>query len=264
MIGARARRRRSPRRGDRCDARRAIDRHSHQVRAGRPQHRDLRLSRRRPASGAGAAIGRRRLFTTRWATYLAEAMQAPADRALGPVQWATRATSSGAADVASSSSDRGPPTSPGRTSATRSRRAAFRRWRCLEPAAASTRRRSHPPSAEFPPAAKPIIARQASRQARAIQLRRPLGDDRSDGDLAVIAWGSLTGTTREAIRRAARDGVEASLLAPRPVPHPARAARRCACRQATHPRRRAEPRRAVPPLPEGPLRPAIRGSTARA
>jgi len=35
------------------------------------------------------------------------------------------------------------------------------------------------------------------------------------GDLAVITWGSLTGTVREAIALAARDGVEATLLAPR-------------------------------------------------
>lgn len=35
------------------------------------------------------------------------------------------------------------------------------------------------------------------------------------GDLAVITWGSLTGTVREAIASAARDGVAASLIAPR-------------------------------------------------
>ena len=35
------------------------------------------------------------------------------------------------------------------------------------------------------------------------------------GDLALITWGSLTGTAREAIGRAADDGVETSLLAPR-------------------------------------------------
>jgi 2-oxoglutarate/2-oxoacid ferredoxin oxidoreductase subunit alpha len=35
------------------------------------------------------------------------------------------------------------------------------------------------------------------------------------GDLAVVTWGSLTGAVREAIGRAARDGVEASLFAPR-------------------------------------------------
>ena len=35
------------------------------------------------------------------------------------------------------------------------------------------------------------------------------------GDLAVITWGSLTGAVREAIGRAAHNGVEASLLAPR-------------------------------------------------
>ena len=34
------------------------------------------------------------------------------------------------------------------------------------------------------------------------------------GDLAVITWGSLTGAAREGIEHAARDGVEASLLAP--------------------------------------------------
>ena len=35
------------------------------------------------------------------------------------------------------------------------------------------------------------------------------------GDLAVVTWGSLTGAVREAIRRAARDGVQVSLIAPR-------------------------------------------------
>jgi 2-oxoglutarate ferredoxin oxidoreductase subunit alpha len=36
-----------------------------------------------------------------------------------------------------------------------------------------------------------------------------------DGALAVIAWGSLTGTVREAIARAAQDGVAVRLVAPR-------------------------------------------------
>jgi 2-oxoglutarate ferredoxin oxidoreductase subunit alpha len=36
-----------------------------------------------------------------------------------------------------------------------------------------------------------------------------------DGDLAVLTWGSLTGTVREAIERAAQDGVAVSLVAPR-------------------------------------------------
>ncbi len=36
-----------------------------------------------------------------------------------------------------------------------------------------------------------------------------------DGDLAVIAWGSVTGAVREAIGRAAADGIEVSLIAPR-------------------------------------------------
>jgi 2-oxoglutarate ferredoxin oxidoreductase subunit alpha len=35
------------------------------------------------------------------------------------------------------------------------------------------------------------------------------------GDLAVITWGSLAGAVREAIARAAQDGVDAALLAPR-------------------------------------------------
>jgi 2-oxoglutarate ferredoxin oxidoreductase subunit alpha len=36
-----------------------------------------------------------------------------------------------------------------------------------------------------------------------------------DGDIAVITWGSLTGAVREAIGRAAQDGVAATLIAPR-------------------------------------------------
>jgi 2-oxoglutarate ferredoxin oxidoreductase subunit alpha len=35
------------------------------------------------------------------------------------------------------------------------------------------------------------------------------------GDLAVVTWGSLTGTAREAIARAKADGVDATLIAPR-------------------------------------------------
>jgi len=35
------------------------------------------------------------------------------------------------------------------------------------------------------------------------------------GELAVITWGSLAGPVREAIGRAARDGIEATLVAPR-------------------------------------------------
>jgi 2-oxoglutarate ferredoxin oxidoreductase subunit alpha len=36
-----------------------------------------------------------------------------------------------------------------------------------------------------------------------------------DGDVAVVTWGSLTGAAREGIARATEDGIEASLLAPR-------------------------------------------------
>jgi 2-oxoglutarate ferredoxin oxidoreductase subunit alpha len=36
-----------------------------------------------------------------------------------------------------------------------------------------------------------------------------------DAELAIITWGSLTGAAREAIGRAAREGVDASLIAPR-------------------------------------------------
>ena len=45
---------------------------------GRLQYCGLRLSRRRTAFGSGAAIDRDCLFTTQWATYLAEALQSPA------------------------------------------------------------------------------------------------------------------------------------------------------------------------------------------
>jgi 2-oxoglutarate ferredoxin oxidoreductase subunit alpha len=36
-----------------------------------------------------------------------------------------------------------------------------------------------------------------------------------EGDLAVVTWGSLTGTAREAIARAQADGIDATLIAPR-------------------------------------------------
>ena len=159
------------------------------------------------------------LFTTQWATYLAEAMQAPAivlsDQFIGQA----RAAIERPADVAFI----------GQRSRAADIAGAYKRYAIaaggVSPMALPGTRGGQYTADGLTHTERGIpTSGEADHRAQLDKRRDKLeqfnyGDHwatiEGDGDLAVIAWGSLTGTTREAIRRAARDGVEASLLAPR-------------------------------------------------
>ena len=181
---ARARHRRgNSGRRHRRHARRTVDRHSHQVRAGRPEYRHLRHARRRTASGVGAAIGRRLRVHD----------------AMGDV---SRGSPAGAGDR---------PVRPVHGSVARGHRTAGRcrlhrrtgrchrycrrflqaprhdgERRVADGDSGNARRpiygrRSHPFRARHPDQRRRRPsgpARQAARQARPLQLRRPLGEHR--------------------------------------------------------------------------------------
>jgi 2-oxoglutarate ferredoxin oxidoreductase subunit alpha len=159
------------------------------------------------------------LFTTQWATYLAEAMQAPAivlsDQFIGQA----RAAIERPADVAFI----------GQRSRAADIAGAYKRYAIaaggVSPMALPGTRGGQYTADGLTHTERGIpTSGEADHRAQLDKRRDKLehfnyGDHwatiEGDGDLAVIAWGSLTGTTREAIGRAARDGVEASLLAPR-------------------------------------------------
>ena len=123
-------RRRSSRRPHRRDARRAVDRNPHQVGTGRPQHRGVRISRRRPTSRGGAAVGGRLPFHHPVGDVSRRGAADARDRAVGPVHRASagrdRATGGGRLHR---TRDARLPSSPAPTNATRSRPTAFHRWR---------------------------------------------------------------------------------------------------------------------------------------
>ena len=159
------------------------------------------------------------LFTTQWATYLAEAMQAPAivlsDQFIGQA----RAAIERPADVAFI----------GQRLKASDIASAYRRYALAANgvsamAVPGTRggqytadglthtERGTPTSSEADHSA------QLDKRHQKLE-RFNFGDHwataEGAGDLAVITWGSLTGTAREAIGLAAQDGVQASLFAPR-------------------------------------------------
>ena len=82
-------------------------------------------------------------------------------------------------------------------------------------------------------------------------------DIEGEGELAVITFGSVTAAVREAVARAAAQGVEgAADRAPAAGPGAAGGDGGRAHRRLARPRRRAEPRRPAVPLPALRLRPA--------
>jgi 2-oxoglutarate ferredoxin oxidoreductase subunit alpha len=161
------------------------------------------------------------LFTTQWATYLAEALQAPAivlsDQFIGQARTAierpadvafigqrARATAAGAeskyrryAATMSGVSAMALPGTPG----------------CQYTADGLTHtERGIPTSSAADHAAQ--LDKRSDKLAR-FNYGNLWATLEGVGDVAVVTWGSLTGAAREAIARAKTDGVEASLLAPR-------------------------------------------------
>jgi 2-oxoglutarate ferredoxin oxidoreductase subunit alpha len=162
------------------------------------------------------------LFTTQWAAYLAEALQTPAivlsDQFIGQA----RAAIGRPADVAfvgqrCTASDIG------------SAAGAYRRY-AIAGSGVSPMALPGTPGGQYtadglthnergvPTSAASDHEAQLDKRQHKLE-RFAYGDHwatiEGDGDLAVVTWGSLTGVAREAIGRVNRDGVEASLLAPR-------------------------------------------------
>jgi 2-oxoglutarate ferredoxin oxidoreductase subunit alpha len=161
------------------------------------------------------------LFTTQWATYLAEALQVPAivlsDQFIGQA----RAAIDRPADVAFIGQ---------RTQATAAGADSNYRRYAATTSGVSAMALPGTPGCQYTAdglthTERGIPTSSAADHAAQLHKRRDklarfdYGDHWATvegvGDVAVITWGSLTGAAREAIARAKADGVEANLLAPR-------------------------------------------------
>ena len=161
------------------------------------------------------------LFTTQWATYLSEALQAPtvvlSDQFIGQARAAierpcdvafigqrTRATAADAdgkykryATTASGVSAMALPGTPG----------------CQYTADGLTHTERGIPTSSAADHAAQLDKRRD--KLASFDYGDHWATIEGAGDVAVVTWGSLTGAAREAIARAKTDGFEASLLAPR-------------------------------------------------
>jgi 2-oxoglutarate ferredoxin oxidoreductase subunit alpha len=161
------------------------------------------------------------LFTTQWATYLAEAMQVPAivlsDQFIGQA----RAAIERPADVAFIGQ---------RAHAAEAGVAGSYKRYAATPSGVSAMALPGTPGCQYTAdglthTERGIPTSGAADHAAQLDKRRDklerfnYGDHwatlEGDGDIALVTWGSLTGAAREGLARAKADGIEASLLAPR-------------------------------------------------
>ena len=159
------------------------------------------------------------LFTTQWAAYLAEALQTPAivlsDQFIGQA----RAAMERPADVAFI----------GRRVQASDISGSYKRYAIaggsVSPMAIPGTRGGQYTADGLTHTERGIPTSSAADHLMQLDKRRDkverfnYGDHwatlEGNGDLAVIVWGSLTGAAREAVRRAAADGIEACLIVPR-------------------------------------------------
>jgi 2-oxoglutarate/2-oxoacid ferredoxin oxidoreductase subunit alpha len=159
------------------------------------------------------------LFTTQWATYLAEAMQAPAivlsDQYIGQA----RAAIERPADVAFI----------GKRALATEISEPYKRYAMaangVSPMAIPGTRGGQYTADGLTHAENANPTSGAADHLKQLDKRRhklesfDYGDHwatvEGQGDLVILTWGSLTGTAREAIERAAADGIKARLVAPR-------------------------------------------------
>jgi len=159
------------------------------------------------------------LFTTQWATYLTEALQAPAivlsDQYMGQARVAIERP----ADVAFI----------GARSVATEIDGAYKRYALaangVSPMAIPGTRGGQYTADGLTHAENANPTSGAVDHLKQLDKRRDkldtfnYGDHwatvEGDGELAVVTWGSLTGTAREAIARAADDGIKARLISPR-------------------------------------------------
>jgi 2-oxoglutarate ferredoxin oxidoreductase subunit alpha len=160
------------------------------------------------------------LFTTQWATYLAESLQAPAIVLSDQFMGQARAAVERPADVAFIGARR----------MTASNIAgAYKRY-ALAPGGVSAMAIPGMPGGQYTAdglthSERGIPTSGATDHLAQLDKRRDkldhfnFGDHwasiEGTGDLALITWGSLTGAAREAVGRAAADGVNVRLIAPR-------------------------------------------------
>lgn len=159
------------------------------------------------------------LFTTQWATYLAEALQAPAIVLSDQFMGQARAAIERPADVSFIGA---------RTTATEIS-GGYKRYAMaandVSPMAIPGTRGGQYTADGLTHAENANPTSGAADHLKQLNKRRDkldkfnYGDHwatvEGKGDLAVVTWGSLTGTVREAIARAAADGIQTRLIAPR-------------------------------------------------
>lgn len=159
------------------------------------------------------------VFTTQWATYLAEALQAPAIVLSDQFMGQSRAAIERPADVAFI----GARSVASEISVTYMRHAMTANG--VSPMAIPGTRGgqytadglTHSERATPTSGAADHLAQLDKRRDKLDRFN--YGDHwasiEGSGDLAVITWGSLTGAAREAVERAAADGIDARMVAPR-------------------------------------------------
>ena len=159
------------------------------------------------------------LFTTQWATYLAEALQAPAIVLSDQFVGQTRAAIERPADVAFI----------GQRSTATEIAGTYKRYAIagsgVSPMAMPGMRGGQYTADGLTHTERGTPTSGAADHGAQLDKRRDklerftYGDHwatiEGEGELAVVTWGSMTGTVREAIARAAADGIEATLIAPR-------------------------------------------------
>ncbi len=160
------------------------------------------------------------LFTTQWATYLAEALQSPAVVLSDQFVGQARAAIERPADVAFIGQ---------RTIAAEAEPASYKRYAVggghVSPMAAPGIRGGQHTADGLTHTERGTPTSSAADHLTQLDKRRDklekfnYGDHwatiEGTGDLVVLTWGSLTSPAREAIERAEADGVSATLIAPR-------------------------------------------------
>lgn len=159
------------------------------------------------------------LFTTQWATYLAEALQTPAIVLSDQFVGQARAAIDRPADIAFI----------GRRSRATEFAETYKRYALaaggVSPMAIPGARGGQYTADGLTHTERGIPTSSAADHAAQLDKRRGKLDQffygdhwatiEGDGDLAVVTWGSLTGAAREAVSRAVDDGINAALVAPR-------------------------------------------------
>ena len=159
------------------------------------------------------------IFTTQWATYLAEALQAPAIVLSDQFMGQSRAAIERPADVAFI----GARSIASEISGTYMRHAMTANG--VSPMAIPGTRGGQYTADGLTHSERATPTSSAADHLAQLDKRRDkldrfnYGDHwasiEGSGDLAVITWGSLTGAAREAIERAKADGIDARMVAPR-------------------------------------------------